>query len=166
MAWLADIFPFFIYLNKYNFFLLLYLFITHLYFICIFCIFTPFTLRCIYSILRIPQKIDTFYSYILSSTKQTCLPLKLSTLVSNSPLPSISISAGVTAFTTKAVDALAEKYGFPRADAIEFLGLDQVTISRSSSRQSKEPKEPAVKRLTPSIPLPSVGRLGRIKQGY
>ena len=60
------------------------------------------------------------------------------------------LSAGVTAFTTKAVDALAEKYGFPRADAIEFLGLDQVTISRSSPRQSKEPFATATTTTNPS----------------
>ena len=69
------------------------------------------------------------------------------------------LSAGVTAFTTKVVDALADKYGFSRTEALECVGLEQVQITRGVTKQPKAAKVTTPKIAVPRIPIPFCGHV-------
>lgn len=65
-----------------------------------------------------------------------------------------------TEFGLEVVKALAEKYSFDEAEALEFLELSNTKVVRKEPKAKKEPKtkkEPKPKMVTPSMPLPFCG---------
>jgi hypothetical protein len=65
-----------------------------------------------------------------------------------------------TDFSSSVVHALAEKYGFSAEEAIRDLGLDEVSVKRTSNgkKSSMAPKEPKVERDIPKVVLPWTGK--------
>ena len=70
-------------------------------------------------------------------------------------------------FSMACIHALAEKYGFGAEEAVNFLGLTEITVKKSATRKKGEGKVKSAKSLaekisepkreTPSIPLPWTG---------
>jgi hypothetical protein len=70
------------------------------------------------------------------------------------------LASSITGFTSRAVEFLAEKYGFDYEEALRSLELENTTVKRGvKAGPKKEKKEKAEKviRNTPSIPLPFCG---------
>ena len=70
------------------------------------------------------------------------------------------LASSITGFTSRAVEFLAEKYGFDYEEALRCLELENTTVKRGvKTGPKKEKKEKAEKviRNTPSIPLPFCG---------
>jgi len=70
------------------------------------------------------------------------------------------LASSITGFTSRAVEFLAEKYGFDYEEALRSLELENTTVKRGvKTGPKKEKKEKAEKviRNTPSIPLPFCG---------
>ena len=71
-----------------------------------------------------------------------------------------ALKACTTEFGLEVVKALAEKYSFDEAEALEFLELSNTKVVRKEPKAKKEPKtkkEPKPKMVTPSMPLPFCG---------
>ena len=73
--------------------------------------------------------------------------------------------ASATDFSLACIHALAEHYGFDAQEAVNRLGIDQVTVKKSATRKKGEGKvkvqktkaEPKAKREVPEFPLPWTG---------
>ena len=73
--------------------------------------------------------------------------------------------ASATDFSLACIHALAEHYGFDAQEAVNRLGIDQVTVKKSATRKKGEGKvkvqktkaEPKPKREVPEFPLPWTG---------
>ena len=71
-----------------------------------------------------------------------------------------AFKACTTGFGVELVKALAEKYSFNEAEALEFLDLNTTKVVGKEPKAKKEPKtkkEPKPKMVTPSMPLPFCG---------
>ena len=70
------------------------------------------------------------------------------------------MAAAMAVSTTRMVEFLASEYGFNAAEAVQRLGLDSVSVNRSTKKKAaKGPPRgpPKEKRMVPSIPLPFCG---------
>ena len=65
-----------------------------------------------------------------------------------------ALKACTTEFGVEVVKALAEKYSFDEAEALEFLELNNTKVVRKEPKAKKEPK---TKMVTPCMPLPFCG---------
>ena len=73
--------------------------------------------------------------------------------------------ASATDFSLACIHALAKHYGFDAEEAVNRLGIDQVTVKKSATRKKGEGKvkvqktkaEPKPKREVPEFPLPWTG---------